>query len=164
MPNIPDHNSPSVKESTIKVFKQKYYVVDDVEETGYHTDYELREERIEILTDEDGVFIESRDGGATEALSIATPELAIKVAQYILSEYNDKVEINPPEDDLFAMEQIKFLTPEVQARVAHELWRLNNHVTSPHGPVDANGAYELLNHLKAISDYLDIKPAPLPAP
>lgn len=168
MPNIPDHNSPGIKESTIKVFKQKYYVVDDVEETGYRTDYELREERIEILTDEDGVFIESKDGGATEALSIATPEMAIKVAQHILSEYDDKVETNSSEEeireDLLTVEQIKFLTPEVQDRVAHELWRLKNHCTSPHGPVDATGAYELLNHLKAISDYLDIKPAPLPAP
>ena len=41
MPNIPDHNSPGVKESTVKVFKQKYYVVDDVEETGYRTSFPL---------------------------------------------------------------------------------------------------------------------------
>ena len=161
MPNIPDHNSSGIKESTVKVFKQKYYIVDDVEETGYRTDYELHEERVEVLADEDGVFIESRDGGATEALSIATPEMAIRVAQYILSEYSDRVKTNPPKNDLFTVEQIKFLTPEVQARVAHELWRLENHVTSPHGPVDANGVHELLSHLKAISNYLDIKPAPL---
>lgn len=160
MANVPDHNSQGIKESEIKVFQQKYYYVDDDGESPQGKDYPLRNERIEILADDDGVFIESKDGPATEVLSIATPEMAVRVAKYILEVYSaddDKEEKDVP-DGQYA--EIKFLMPEVQKRVAHELWRLENHCRSPHGPVDANGAYELLNHIKAISNYLDIKPAP----
>ncbi len=160
MANVPDHNDPTIRESTIKVFRQKYYVVDDEENTGRRTDYELREERIEILADDDGVFIESKEGCVTETLSIATPEMAVRVANHILEAYADTDALAP--ESAFVAGSIKFLTPEVQARVSHELWRLRNHCLSPHGPVDANGAYELLNHIEAIAGFLDleIKPAP----
>jgi hypothetical protein len=163
MANIPDHNDPTIHESTIKVFRQKYYIVDDDEDTGRRTDYELREERIEISLDDDGAFIESKDGRATETLCIATPEMAKKVARHILETYGESVAPAPMELDESDFCQVKFMGPEVQKRVAHELWRLENHCTSPHGPVDGNGAYELLNHLKAIANYLDIKPAPYPS-
>jgi hypothetical protein len=162
MANVPDHNDPTIHESTIKVFRQKYYVVDDEEDTGRRTDYELREERIEISLDDDGAFIESKDGRATETLCIATPEMAKRVARHILEAYGEYVTPAPMELDESDFCEVKFLTPELRRRVAHELWRLNNHCTSPHGPVDANGAYELLNHLKAIANYLNIKPAPHP--
>jgi hypothetical protein len=162
MANIPDHNDPTIHESTIKVFRQKYYIVDDEEDTGRRTDYELREERIEILLDDDGAFIESKDGPTTETLCIATPEMAKRVARHILGTYGERVAPAPMELDESDFCEVKFLTPERQRRVAHELWRLENHCTSPHGPVDASGAYELLNHLKAIANYLDIKPAPYP--
>jgi hypothetical protein len=87
MANVPDHNDPTVRESTIKVFRQKYYIVEDGDQTGYRTDYELRDQRVEVLADDDGVFIETKEGCATEALSIATPELAVRVAKYILETY-----------------------------------------------------------------------------
>ena len=87
MANVPDHNDPTIHESTIKVFRQKYYIVEDKAETGYRTDYELREERVEVLADDDGVFIESKEGSVTETLSIATPEMAVRVAKYILETY-----------------------------------------------------------------------------
>ncbi len=166
MANIPDHNDPTVRESTIKVFRQKYYIVDDEEDTGYRTNYELHDQRVEVLADDNGVFIESKEGPVTEAVSIATPDLAMKVARCILEEYNEPGGDPPAPMELDDSDvcTVKFLTPELQKRVAHELWRLNNHCTSPHGPVDTNGAYELLNHLKAIANYLDLKPAPYPQP
>jgi hypothetical protein len=160
MANIPDHNDPTIHESTIKVFRQKYYMVDDDGDTGRRTDYELREERIEISLDDDGAFIESKDGHTTETLCIATPEMAKKVARHILETYGERVVPEPVELDGSDFCQIKFLGPEVQKLVAHELWRLENHCRSPHGPVDANGADWLLNHLETIAKYLDIKPAP----
>jgi hypothetical protein len=164
MANIPDYNDPTIHESTIKVFRQKYYIVDDEEDTGRRTDYELREERIEISLDDDGAFIESKDGRATETLCIATPEMAKKVARHILETYGESVAPAPAPMELDESDfcEIKFLSPEVQARVGHELWELENHCTSPYGPVDANRAYKLLNHLEEIAKYLDIKPAPHP--
>jgi len=162
MANVPDHNDPAIHESTIKVFRQKYYVVDDEEDTGRRTDYELREERIEVSLDDDGAFIESKDGHETETLCIATPEMAKRVARHILETYGEYVAPPPMELDESDFCEVQFLTPELRRRVAHELWRLNNHCTSPHGPVDGAGAYELLNHLKAIANYLNIKPAPYP--
>ena len=86
MPNIPDHNAPEVKESEIKVFRQKYFIVDDEDDTG-RVDYKSHEARIEVLADDDGVFIESKGQGFTEQLSIPTSDLAIKVAEYILRTY-----------------------------------------------------------------------------
>ena len=166
MANVPDHNSPDIKESEIKVFEQKYYVVDDEDEAGYRTDYELSKQRIEILADADGVFLESKENSCTEALSIATPELAVRVAEYILEVYKkdneDKDDSHPPAPGpgSFQLEEVKFLDPRVQKLIAHELWRLTNHCLSPHGPVDAQGAPELLRHLDDLSIYLDIKPAP----
>jgi hypothetical protein len=163
MAHVPDHNSPGIKESEIKVFEQNYYIVDDEKDTGRHVDYELRKERVEVLADDNGVFLESRDGGATEALSIATPEMAVRVAKYILEVYDEPIGSSAPmELDESDICMVKFLTPEIQARVGHELWRLENHCRSPHGPVDANGAYELLNHIDAISKYLDVKIKPGP--
>jgi hypothetical protein len=156
MANVPDHNDPTIHESSIRVFKQKYYVVDDEGDTRLRTDYKLREERIEIVADDDGVFIESTDGGCSEALSIATPEMAKRVARYILEAYGE------PEVPAGASESGEhlLLTPETRKNVGHELWRLENHCRSSHGPVYASGAPELLNHLEAIAKYLDIKPAP----
>jgi hypothetical protein len=87
MANVPDYNDPTVRESTIKVFRQKYYIVEDKDPMGYRADYELREGRVEVLADDDGVFIESKEGCVTEVLSIATPELAVRVAKYILETY-----------------------------------------------------------------------------
>jgi hypothetical protein len=164
MANVPDHNSPSIKESEIRVFEQNYYIVDeDGECSGQRTDYELHKERIEVLADDNGVFIESKENGCAEVLSIATPEMAMRVAKYILKVYEKSSVDSPsaptkPDEDLVFT--AKFLTPEFQARVAHELWRLENHCTSPHGPVDASGAMEMLSHIKAISNYLDLKPTP----
>jgi hypothetical protein len=162
MAHVPDHNDPTVHESTIKVFRQKYYIVDDENETGYRTSYELHDQRVEVLADSDGVFIESKEGSVTEVVSIATPEIAVKVARHILEIYEDLATPAPMELDESDVCMVKFLTPEIQARVGHELWRLENHCRSPHGPVDANGAYELLNHIDAISKYLDIEIKPGP--
>lgn len=86
MPTIPDHNAPEVQESEIKVFRQKYFIVDDEDDMG-RVDYKSHEARIEVLADEDGVFIESKEGTTTEQLSIPTSDLAIKVAEYILRTY-----------------------------------------------------------------------------
>lgn len=158
--HVPDHNDPEVKVSEIKAFTQRYYIVDDDGETGRRTDYELRDARVEVVADEDGVFLECRGGGVTEALSIPTPDLAVSVANYILEAYKPRGDANPAES--FSIEQILFLEPEVQKRISHELWRLSNHITNPHGPVDAQGAPELHGHLKAICNLLDIKPAPYP--
>jgi hypothetical protein len=162
MAHVPDHNSPGIKETEIKVFEQNYYIVDDEEDTGRRTDYELRKERIEVLADDNGVFLESKENNCREVLSIATPEMAVRVAKYILGVYGEPVDspYAPMELDESDVCLVKFLTPEIQARVSHELWRLRNHCTSPHGPVDANGAYELLNHIDAISKYLDVEIRP----
>lgn len=164
MANVPDHNSPDIRELEIKVFEQKYYIVDDEGKAGYRTDYELSKQRIEVLADENGVFLESKENSCSEALSIATPELAVKVAEYIIGVYkkdNENENHSPaPEPGSFQLEEIKFLDPHVQKLIAHELWRLKNHFLSPHGPVDAQGAPELLRHLNELSIYLDIKPAP----
>jgi hypothetical protein len=162
MAHIPDHNSPGIKESEIKVFEQNYYIVDDEDDGGRRTNPELSKERIEILADDNGVFIESKDNGCGEVLSIATPEMAVRVAKYILEVYDEPVDssvtsIEPDESDFC---QVKFLDSRVQKLVGHELWRLRNHFLSPHGPVDAQGAPELIRHLNELSAYLDIKPAP----
>lgn len=152
--HVPDHNDPEVKVSEIKAFTQRYYIVDDDGETGRRTDYLLRECRVEVLADESGVFLQSKEDAVTESLSIPTPDLAVNVANYILDTYRE----DEPED--FA--QIKFLEPEVQKRVSHELWRLSNHITSPHGPVDAQGAGELYGHLKYLARLLDLPMEPHP--
>ena len=95
MPTIPDHNAPEVKESEIKVFRQKYFIIDDEDDTG-RVDYKPHEARIEILADDDGVFIESKEGTVTEQLSIPTSDLAIEVAKYILRVYST----SPTQSDL----------------------------------------------------------------
>jgi hypothetical protein len=159
MTTVPDHNNPEVHESEVKVFRQKYYIVDDKEETGYKTDYPLREARVEVMADEDGVFLEAKEGNVTEQLSIPTSDLAVSVAKYILGAYGASKDEAKEDSEIGT---IKFLTPEVQCMVAHELWRLSNHITSPHGPVDAQGAPELYGHLKYLCELLDIKPAPHP--
>lgn len=156
MANVPDHNDPQVKVSEVKVFRQKYYIVDDDGETNHRTDYQFRETRIEIMADEDGVFLESREDAVTETLSIPTPDLAKSVANYILDTYR-----SPESADLLFAE-IKFLEPEVQRRISHELWRLSNHISSPHGPVDAQGAGELYSHLKHLAGLLDLPMKPHP--
>jgi hypothetical protein len=162
MATVPDHNNPEVRESEVKVFTQKYYIVDDEVEAGYRTDYPLHEARVEVLADDDGVFLEAKEGNVTESLSIPTSDLAVSVAKYILGAYDATEKPKPEAEDDGVVSVIKFLTPEVQDRVAHELWRLSNHITSPHGPVDAQGAPELHGHLRYLSELLDIKPAPHP--
>jgi hypothetical protein len=97
MPTVPDHNAPEVRESEVKVFRQKYFIVDDLEDTGRRTDYQSREARVEVLADDNGVFIESKEGGVTEQLSIPTSDLAIKVAKYILRTYEQSS--SPPQGD-----------------------------------------------------------------
>ena len=82
--HVPDHNDPEVKVSEIKAFTQRYYIVDDDGETGRRTDYLLRECRVEVLADESGVFLQSKEDAVTESLSIPTPDLARNVANYIL--------------------------------------------------------------------------------
>lgn len=155
MATIPDHNNPEVRESEVKVFTQNYYLIDDEKvDTGHRTDYKLHEARVEVLADDNGVFLESKEDGITESLSIPTSDLAVSVAKYILSAYNEE------EDTPFSLTSIKFLMPEVQECIAHELWRLSNHITSPHGPVDAQGAPELYGHLKYLADLLDLKMKP----
>ena len=162
MAHIPDHNSPGIKESEIKVFEQSYYVVDDEEDMGRRPDYELRKERIEILADTNGVFIESKDNGCGEVLSIATPEMAVRVANYILEVYGKSSPLmDSGESDAYCS-PIKFLDPAVQNCVSHELWRLSNHITSPHGPVDAQGSHELYGHLKYLANLLDLEMKPHP--
>lgn len=86
MPIVPDHNAPEVLESEVKVFRQKYFIVDDEDDTGrvYNQPHEAR---IEVLADDDGVFIQSKEDNVTESLSIPTSDLAIKVAKYILRVY-----------------------------------------------------------------------------
>jgi hypothetical protein len=162
MASVPDHKNPEVKEYEIKVFKQKYYIIDDPEDIT--TPLPLHEAKVEVLADDEGVFIELKEEtGVTEQVSIPTPDLAVKVANYILGAYGEsekEMAVKEPEQEAFRLEQIKFLPPEVQSRIAHELWRLENHITSPHGPVEPAYAGELLKHLKAISAYLDIKPTP----
>ena len=152
--HVPDHNDPEVKVSEIKAFTQRYYIVDDDGETGRRTDYLLRECRVEVLADESGVFLQSKEDAVTESLSIPTPDLAKSVAKYILDTYRE----DEPEDFV----QIKFLEPEVQKRVSHELWRLLNHINAPHGPVDAQGAGELYGHLKHLAGLLDLPMEPHP--
>jgi hypothetical protein len=160
--HVPDHNDPEVKVSEIKAFTQRYYIVDDDGETGRRTDYELRDARVEVTADDDGVFLECREGGVTEALSIPTPDLAVSVANYILEAYIIKDAKNTEDSESFSIEQILFLEPEVQKRISHELWRLFNHITSPHGPVDAQGAGELYGHLKYLARLLDLPMEPHP--
>ena len=163
MTNVPDHENPQVKEYEIKVFKQKYHIVDDPEDIT--TPLPLHEARVEVLADDEGVFIEVREEtGATEQVSIPTSDLAVKVANYILGAYGEseskkEMVVREPEGEAFHLDQIKFLPPEVQSRIAHELWRLE-HITSPHGPVEPAYAGELLKHLKSLAGWLDIKPAP----
>lgn len=146
-------DNSAICKSTCHILTQKYYIRED---DGSERALDCR---MEVLADSNGVFLESKDVTdgrfITEALSIPTPELAVEVARVILDEYAEPSTPSPME-----LDEIKFLTPEVQARVGHELWRLENHCRSPHGPVDAHGAYELLNHLEAIAKYLDIKPVP----
>lgn len=154
MTTIPDHNDPEVKVSEVKVFAQKYYIIDDDDVTGWKTDYPLHEARVEVLADDNGVFLESKEGGVTESLSIPTSDLAISVANYILDTYS--------KDQAEDRAEIKFLMPEVQRRVSHELWRLSNHITSPHGPVDAQGTKELSAHLEHLADLLDLRMYPHP--
>lgn len=156
MPNIPDHNNPEVKVSEVKVFRQKYYVVDDDGETGRRTDYELREARVEVMADEDGVFLESKEGSATECLSIPTADLATDLAKYILEVYK------PASANIENDESIKFLCSETQRRVSHELWRLSSHITSPHGPVAKQGAKELHAHVSYLTELLGLKMGPHP--
>lgn len=84
MATVPDHNNPDVLESEVKVFRQKYYIVDDPSDVKYP----LREARIEVMADDDGVFLESKEDNITEQLSIPTKDLAVKVAKYILSIYD----------------------------------------------------------------------------
>jgi hypothetical protein len=160
MATVPDHNAPEVRESEVKVFRQKYYIVDDEEDTGRRTDYTLHEARVEVMADDDGVFLEAKEGNVTESLSIPTSDLAMSVAKYILGAYGAESANSAAEDSTIGT--IKFLTPEVQNCIAHELWKLSNHITSPHGPVDAQGAPELHGHLSYLSGLLDIKPAPHP--
>jgi hypothetical protein len=160
MATVPDHNAPEVRESEVKVFRQKYYIVDDEEDTGRRTDYTLHEARVEVMADDDGVFLEAKEGSVTEQLSIPTSDLAVSVAKYILGAYGAESANSAAEDSTIGT--IKFLTPKVQDCIAHELWRLSNHITSPHGPVDAQGSHELYGHLKYLSGLLDIKPAPHP--
>ena len=160
MPNIPDHNNPEVKVSEIKAFTQRYYIVDDDGETGRRTDYLLRECRVEVLADESGVFLQSKEDAVAESVSIPTPDLAVSVANYILGVYK-KAPMELDESDAYAG-PIKFLEPEVQRRVSHELWRLLNHITSPHGPVDPQGVPELYGHLKYLAELLDLQMEPHP--
>lgn len=90
MANIPYITEPLVEESEIKVFQQGYYVVPNNDENAQGAEYKLRRARVEVLADEDGVFLESKgDGGGVEHLSIPTPDLAVAVARYILSAYED---------------------------------------------------------------------------
>jgi len=89
MTTVPDHNSPEVHESEVKVFRQKYYIVDDEKDTRC-SDYYLHEARIEVLADDNGVFIEHKGGGVTESLSIPTSDLAVKVARYVLGMYGEQ--------------------------------------------------------------------------
>ena len=152
--HVPDHNDPEVKVSEIKAFTQRYYIVDDDGETGRRTDYLLRECRVEVLADESGVFLQSKDDAVTEAMSIPTPDLAVNVAKYILNAYGN--------EELEDCVEIRFLTPEVQRRISHELWRLSNHITSPHGPVDAQGSGELYGHLKHLAGLLNLSMEPHP--
>lgn len=161
MANVPCPSDPKIRESTIKVFRQKYFPVNSYGER----DSAVRESRVEVMVDDDGVFIESRDGGAAEALSIATPQMAMRVAKHILEEYGESASgaegaMELDESDAFGAATIKFLTSEVQELIAHEMWRLRNHIISPHGPVEASGAAELLTHLERITDLIDIKPKP----
>ena len=98
MPTVPDHNAPEVLESEVKVFRQKYFIVDDEDDTG-RVDYKPHEARIEVLADDNGVFIESKEvaiTGITEQLSIPTSDLAIKVAEYILRAYQTSPEWEAP--------------------------------------------------------------------
>ena len=150
MTTVPDHNSPEVHESEVKVFRQKYYIVDDAEKPNYP----VREARIEVLADDEGVFLEAKEGGVTEQLSIPTSDLAVSVAKYILGAYGGRAAVEA--------NSIKSLTPEARDCIAHELWRLSNHITSPHGPVDPQGSHELYSHLRYLSKLLDIEPAPHP--
>jgi hypothetical protein len=160
MATVPDHNAPEVRESEVKVFRQKYYIVDDEEDTGRRTDYTLHEARVEVMADDDGVFLEAKEGNVTESLSIPTSDLAVSVAKYILGAYGAESANSAAEDGTIGM--IKFLDPAVQNCIAHELWKLSNHITSPHGPVDPQGSHELYGHLSKLVELLDIKPAPHP--
>ena len=159
MATVPNPNNPKIKEYETRVFTQEFFIVED---DGEVKDSAPRKARVEVQADDEGVFIESDDGKAIESLSIPTSDLAIAVSTYILSVYSHP---DPPTnsfEEAFSTGVIKFLTPEVQSLVAHELWRLENHITSPHGPVMADGAGELLKHLKSLANALAIKPAPHP--
>ena len=154
MANVPNPNSPQVVESEIKVFTQQYCFVDS---DGECTLPVPRNARIEILADDNGVFIESIEGGAKEVLSIPTPKLALKVAEYINSVYAPAA----PEP-CGAKDWQLVLSDEDKRAVAHELWRLSNHFTSPHGYVRAQGASELMKHINYLEQVLRVKRAPHP--
>jgi hypothetical protein len=159
MANVPDHNKPEVVESEIKVFTQNYYVVDDGD-TGRREDYKLNTARIEILADDNGVFIESVEECVREAISIPTSDLALKVAEYINSVYKPKA---PPEPTTPQVgEAWNALSQEDMRAASHELWRLSNHITSPHGPVDPSGSTELMKHINYLEQVLRVRRAPHP--
>lgn len=154
MANVPDHNNPEIRESEAKVFRQKYYIVDN----EFADDHKLREARVEVMADEDGVFLECKEDRVTESLSIPTTDLAVKVAEYILEAYQTEKK----KYDEFSFQEIKFLVPETMACITHELWRLSNHITSPHGPVDEQGVPELYGHVKRLCELLGVEPKPHP--
>ena len=108
------------------------------------------------------MFIESVEGCAREALSIPTPDLALKVAEYISSVYAPKLKPTTPPEPCGAKDWQLVLSDEDKRAVAHELWRLSNHFTSPHGYVRAQGASELMKHINYLEQVLRVKRAPHP--
>jgi hypothetical protein len=160
MANVPDHNKPEVVESEIKVFTQNYYVVDDDEDTGRREGYKLNTARIEVLGDANGVVIESVEECVREAISIPTPDLALKVAEYINFVYAPMAPPEPPTPQV--SEVARALSQEDTRAICHELWRLSNHITSPHGPVDPSGAAELMKHINYLEQVLRVLRAPHP--
>jgi hypothetical protein len=150
MANIPDHDDPKIYETDIKVFKQKYWYVDEDAHVPSDTPSTCR---LEVLVDDDGVFLESKEGGVNEVLSIPTPELAQRVAYHILNTYKadedvfaQPAEVEDPKEEVV---QVKFLGPEVQEEVAYQLRLLLRCRTT-----------DLYSHIMKLSKVLDIKPAP----
>lgn len=157
MANIPDHNDPKIYESDIKVFKQKYWYVDDDAEVHVDNPFECR---LEVVVDDDGVFIESKEGNAREALSIPTPELAQRVAHHILNTYKAEKDafLSTPEEVEEAegtIAQVKFLGPDVQKKVARLLKTILTCRTW-HRCYEA----DVYSHVMELSQVLDIKPEP----
>lgn len=151
MANIPDHNDPKIYETDIKVFKQKYWCVDSDAEVHAGSPFTCR---LEVLVDDDGVFLQNKEGATNEALSIPTPELAQRVAHHILNTYkaDEDAFLSTPEEveeaeDTIA--QVKFLGPEVQERVALLLRDL----------FVAHPSNDWPSLLMKLSKVLDIKPA-----